>query len=126
MYLNNVYKNGYLMDKFCKCYFVFKVFIILVKSGQFSIDFVNFVVVKVLNIVLFVYYYNMIYWDIFVGYLCLLVLGRVDYLYGIVDLFQVDVVNKVLRVFGSEVKGLDIGVGVNVIYFILGSQLFGW
>lgn len=126
MHPNNAHKNGYPMDKLCKRHPALKAFITPAKSGQPSIDFANPAAVKALNTALLAYYYNMTYWDIPAGYLCPPVPGRADYLHGIADLLQADTANKAPRASGSEVKGLDIGVGANAIYPILGSQLFGW
>jgi len=126
MHPNNAHKNGYPMDKLCKRHPALKAFITPAKSGQPSIDFANPAAVKALNTALLAYYYNMTYWDIPAGYLCPPVPGRADYLHGIADLLQADAANKAPRASGSKVKGLDIGVGANAIYPILGSQLFGW
>lgn len=50
------------------------------------INFVDLILVKLFNKVFLVLYYGVIYWDILEGFLCLFILGCVDYIYCVVDL----------------------------------------
>ena len=94
------------------------------KYGDESIDFSDPKAVKLLNKALLKHYYNINDWDIPAGYLCPPIPGRVDYVHYLADLiakFNEGVIPR-----GKKVVGVDIGVGANCIYPILGHQLFGW
>lgn len=70
---------------------------------------------------LLVYFYVVVNWDIFDGFFCLLVLGWVDYIYYFVDLLV-----EVSGIILVNVSILDIGVGVNCIYLLIGVYEYGW
>lgn len=89
-----------------------------------SIDFADPLAVKVLNKALLQAYYGIDFWDIPSGYLCPPIPGRADYLLHIADLLAVS--NKGKIPMGPSIKCLDIGVGANCIYPIIGHKLFGW
>lgn len=99
-------------------------YIVKAKGGRLSIDFANPKAVKTLNAALLAHYYNVPKWDIPLGYLCPPIPGRADYIHGIADLLASD--NNGHMLTGKEVKGLDIGVGANGVYPIIGSQSYGW
>uniref|UniRef100_UPI0010FEE046 23S rRNA (adenine(1618)-N(6))-methyltransferase RlmF n=1 Tax=Alteromonas stellipolaris TaxID=233316 RepID=UPI0010FEE046 len=63
-------------------------------------------------------------WDIPNGSLCPPVPGRADYIHGIADVLASS--NKGVIPKGKSVKGLDVGIGANAIYPIIGSQSYGW
>lgn len=58
-------------------------------------------------------------WNLPKNYLCPPIPGRVDYLLHLGDILK----EKGLK---KNVKGLDIGMGANCIYSILGAQIFDW
>src|SRR5690606_24715537 len=89
-----------------------------------SIDFFNPQAVKALNKALLFYYYDIVYWDIPENYLCPPIPGRADYIHYIADLLADN--NKGIVPTGSEIKCLDIGVGANCIYPIIGVKEYGW
>ncbi|WP_179338240.1 23S rRNA (adenine(1618)-N(6))-methyltransferase RlmF [Winogradskyella ludwigii] len=93
------------------------------KYGDESIDFFNPDAVKALNKALLIHHYGLQYWDIPKHYLCPPIPGRADYIHNIADLLKGDgtVIPK-----GSDIKGLDIGVGANCIYPIIGQHEYGW
>lgn len=99
-------------------------YIIKAKKGNLSIDFANPKAVKTLNAALLAHYYNVLKWDIPPGYLCPPIPGRADYIHGIADLLASCNNGRILT--GKGVKGLDIGVGANGVYPIIGSQSYGW
>ncbi|MBP9186431.1 MAG: 23S rRNA (adenine(1618)-N(6))-methyltransferase RlmF [Bacteroidia bacterium] len=94
------------------------------KYGDESIDFSNPKAVKLLNKALLKQYYNISDWDIPAGYLCPPIPGRVDYVHYLADLIAK--YNEGVIPRGKKVVGVDVGVGANCIYPILGHQLFGW
>lgn len=94
------------------------------KYGDISIDFSNPIAVKVLNKALLSHFYNIKDWDIPDGYLCPPIPGRADYLHYIADLLAKLNDGKIPK--GKAVKGLDVGVGANCIYPIIGSSVYDW
>jgi 23S rRNA (adenine1618-N6)-methyltransferase len=92
--------------------------------GDESIDFANPAAVKTLNKALLKHFYNIGYWDIPDTYLCPPIPGRSDYLHYIADLLAS--CNGGVIPEGAQVKGLDIGVGANCVYPLVGHQLYGW
>jgi 23S rRNA (adenine1618-N6)-methyltransferase len=90
--------------------------------GNESVDFANPKAVKMLNRAILSHFYQIKYWDIPAGYLCPPIPGRADYIHYIADLLSLN--GKVPT--GPEVRGMDIGVGANCVYPILGHQSYGW
>lgn len=67
-------------------------------------------------------HYGVTYWDIPEGFLCPPIPGRADYIHRVADLLLKD--NPQLN--HSQVTALDIGVGANCIYPIVGVTEYGW
>lgn len=91
---------------------------------QLSIDFKNSEAVKALNKALLKYFYGIKLWDIPNGYLCPPIPGRADYLHYMADLLAVTHAGTIP--LGKMVKVLDIGVGANCIYPLIGTREYGW
>jgi len=91
---------------------------------EYSIDFFNPNSVKALNKALLLHYYNLKDWKIPKGFLCSPVPGRVDYIHYIADLLAENNQTEIPR--GNQIRCLDVGVGANCIYPILGHQEYGW
>jgi len=89
-----------------------------------SIDFFNPAAVKMLNKALLKCYYAIDYWDIPPGYLCPPIPGRADYIHHIAELLGSK--NHGKTPTGNKIKCLDIGVGANCVYPIIGSKEYGW
>lgn len=89
-----------------------------------TIDFSNPEAVKALNKALLVSYYNINNWDIPANYLCPPIPGRADYIHYIADLLANS--NNGIIPKGNAIQGLDIGVGANCIYPIIGNVEYGW
>ncbi len=89
-----------------------------------SIDFANPEAVMMLNKALLKHYYTIQYWQIPPGYLCPPIPGRADYLHYLADLLALS--NKGITPRGDQIKCLDIGVGANCIYPIIGHAEYGW
>jgi len=92
--------------------------------GDLSIDFANPEGVKALNKALLKQYYGITYWEIPKGFLCSPIPGRADYIHYIADLLAEDANGEIPK--GPEVKCLDIGVGANCVYPIIGVSEYGW
>lgn len=93
------------------------------KYGDESIDFFNPAAVKELNKALLLHHYDLEYWDIPEHYLCPPIPGRADYIHNIADLLKG---NSSEIPQGNHIRGLDIGVGANCIYPIIGQHEYGW
>ncbi len=89
-----------------------------------TIDFSEADAVKALNKAMLISEYQIQNWDIPEGYLCPPIPGRADYLHYIADLLAT--VNKGIIPEGEGIAGLDIGVGANCIYPIIGHSAYGW
>jgi 23S rRNA (adenine1618-N6)-methyltransferase len=89
-----------------------------------SIDFFNPDAVKMLNKALLVHYYGIEYWDIPIDYLCPPIPGRADYIHHIADLLANE--NHGIIPTGKNIKCLDIGVGANCVYPVIGNKEYGW
>lgn len=92
--------------------------------GDESIDFADPLSVKLLNKALLKQHYEIEYWDIPDGYLCPPIPGRADYIHYLADLLASDQNGKIPT--GHKTKILDIGVGANCVYPIIGHQEYGW
>ena len=94
------------------------------KYNDLSVDFSNPEAVKILNKALLKYFYNIENWDIPAGYLTPPIPGRADYIHYAADLLADS--NKGRIPEGSKIRCLDIGVGANCIYPIIGCVEYGW
>lgn len=99
-------------------------FLVKNKKGEKTINFHNPDAVKILNKALLKTHYQITNWDIPNGYLCPPIPGRADYLHNVADLLANENGGKVPK--GRQVLCLDIGVGANCIYPIIGTREFGW
>lgn len=89
-----------------------------------SIDFANPEAVKALNRALLKQHYDISSWDIPKNYLCPPIPGRADYLHYLADLLASLNGNIIPR--GNNVRVLDIGVGANIIYPLIGHREYDW
>ena len=99
-------------------------FVRLNPYGDESIDFFNPVAVKELNKALLKHYYHIEYWDIPAGYLCPPIPGRADYIHYLADLLGS--CNRGEIPAGNYINCLDIGVGANCVYPIIGIKEYCW
>lgn len=99
-------------------------FVIVNPYGKKSIDFADPQAVKSLNRALLADYYGIRHWDIPPTYLCPPIPGRADYLHGLADLLADGNEGAIPR--GATVRALDIGVGANCIYPLIGHHEYGW
>jgi 23S rRNA (adenine1618-N6)-methyltransferase len=89
-----------------------------------SIDFFDPEAVLMLNKALLMHYYGIEKWSIPEGYLCPAIPGRADYIHNMADLAGSCNNGKIPK--GSTFRCLDIGVGANCVFPIIGSSEYGW
>lgn len=92
--------------------------------GKPSIDFANPQAVRVFNRALLKAQYGIAHWEIPADFLCPPIPGRADYVHYLADLLAEDNAASVPR--GPAVRVLDIGVGANCIYPLIGHRDYGW
>lgn len=90
--------------------------------GEPTIDFSDPAAVRTLNRALLASAYGIRGWDLPGGFLCPPVPGRADYLHHLADLLAKDGVPP----RGPGVRILDVGVGANAIYPLVGHREYGW
>ncbi|CAI2307264.1 23S rRNA (adenine(1618)-N(6))-methyltransferase RlmF [Vibrio parahaemolyticus] len=98
-------------------------FVIKNPKGEDSINFSDPNAVKMLNKALLAAYYDIEYWDIPEHYLCPPIPGRADYIHRVAELLDGEVKGKYRH---QNVRALDVGVGANCIYPIVGVTQYGW
>lgn len=94
--------------------------------GTLTIDFFKPQSVKALNKALLISYYGIGYWDIPKDYLCPPIPGRADYIHYIADLIKPEHPSAEDAETTRTRRCLDIGVGANCIYPIIGCTEYGW
>ncbi|NBA98048.1 23S rRNA (adenine(1618)-N(6))-methyltransferase RlmF [Pseudomonas sp. R5(2019)] len=99
-------------------------FVITNPYGKPSIDFANPEAVRVFNRALLKAQYGIAHWDIPADYLCPPIPGRADYLHFLADLLADENGGEIPR--GSMIQALDVGVGANCIYPLLGHSDYRW
>lgn len=94
------------------------------KFGDDSVDFSNPVAVKLLNKALLNHYYGIKHWEFPDENLCPPIPGRADYIHYIADLLKES--NFGRMPIGDNITCLDIGIGANCIYPIIGVTEYNW
>lgn len=89
-----------------------------------SIDFFDPAAVKALNKALLKQYYNIDNWDIPANYLCPPIPGRADYIHYMADLLYSKSGER--KISPEKIKCLDIGIGANSVYPIIGIKEYDW
>jgi 23S rRNA (adenine1618-N6)-methyltransferase len=92
--------------------------------GGDTIDFADPEAVVALNRALLKAHYGIAHWDLPVGFLCPPIPSRADYLHHVADLIAAD--HGGVPPHGPRAKVIDIGVGANCIYPLLGVHAYGW
>ena len=124
LHCRNKHRNGYDFAKLIKILPELSRYVNQNSYGNLSIDFADPMAVKQLNKALLLNDYQINYWDIPDGYLCPPIPGRADYIHYLADLLAQDNQNSILT--GKQIRVLDIGVGANVIYPIIGCAEYDW
>ncbi|MFD2550839.1 23S rRNA (adenine(1618)-N(6))-methyltransferase RlmF [Bizionia sediminis] len=117
MHVKNIHNKPYNFSKLTAANPALKPYVFTNEYHKESVNFALPEAVFELNKALLMAHYGLVDYQLPVGYLCPPVPSRADYLWHLKDLITPKF---------NMVKGLDIGVGANAIYSILGAQLFGW
>lgn len=120
----NTYRLGYDFKQLIENCPELKNFVFINQYHSETIDFSLPEAVKALNKALLITYYDIQNWDIPENYLCPPIPGRADYIHYIADLLASVNNNSIPE--GDSVLGLDIGIGTNCIYPIIGNSVYGW
>ncbi|MWN05730.1 23S rRNA (adenine(1618)-N(6))-methyltransferase RlmF [Gilliamella sp. Pas-s95] len=124
LHCRNKHRNGYDFAKLINRLPELSQYVKPNPYGNVSIDFADPLAVKMLNKALLFNDYQIHYWDIPDSYLCPPIPGRADYIHYLADLLAQDNQNSIPT--GKQIRVLDIGVGANVIYPIIGCAEYGW
>ena len=117
LHLRNKHKGSYNFKALIKSNPSLAQFVKPNKYGNESVDFFNPEAVKALNTALLKHFYGIQFWEIPQNYLCPPIPGRADYIHYLADLIQPKTEN---------IKCLDVGVGANCVYPIIGAAEYGW
>ena len=120
----NKHRGRYNFKLLCNSSPELQPFVKLNEYNDESIDFFNPEAVKMLNVALLKHFYGIKNWDIPKNYLCPPIPGRADYIHNIADLLRKSYNNKIPT--GDKIKCLDVGVGANCVYPIIGNVEYGW
>jgi len=124
MHARNKNVNGYNFKELIKEFPELKPFSFTNDDQKLSINFTNSDAVKTFNKVLLKKFYGIENWDVPKNYLCPPIPGRADYIHTLADLLAKDNDNAIPK--GKKVKILDVGVGANCVYPIVGHIEYGW
>ena len=120
----NIHQGRYDLAALCKSCPELKAFLKRNPKGEDTVDFSDSQAVLCLNKALLAHHYQIANWQIPEGYLCPPIPGRANYIHYAADLLTSAAQAQVPT--GKKVNVLDIGIGANCIYPIIGSQSYGW
>jgi len=123
MHPRNRFRGGYDFEALIASIPALAAFVTPNRFGDASIDFADPSAVKALNRALLKQAYGL-RWDLPPGYLCPPVPGRSDALHHLADLLGGGKESAIPR--GPFVRVLDVGVGANCIYPLIGASEYGW
>lgn len=118
----NRFRAGYNFARLIAASPRLKPFVLPNAHGDASIDYANPEAVKALNQALLKDAYDL-EWDLPAGYLCPPIPGRSEYLHYLADLLGVGSASTPRR---TPVAVLDVGMGANCIYPLIGAREYGW
>lgn len=120
LHARNRHNGRYDFSALCKVLPALKSHTLKTPSGEWSINFSDPESVKMLNKALLALHYNVTQWDIPKGYLCPPIPGRADYIHRMAEWLEKDCGAS------GELHALDIGMGANCIYPIIGATEYKW
>ncbi len=120
----NKHRERYHFEQLIEAHPALKKHVQLNKYGNESINFFDAEAVKTLNTALLKQHYQIQHWDIPANYLCPPIPGRADYIHHIADILASYFNKRIPK--GRSFRCLDVGVGANCIYPIIGHVEFGW
>lgn len=124
MHPRNRFRGGYDFEHLAAQSQALAAFVGRNPYGDPSIDYANPGAVKALNQALLKDAYGLGEWDIPSGYLCPPVPGRSDYIHHLADLLAGTRGGAIPR--GPSTAVLDVGMGANAIYPLVGASEYGW
>jgi 23S rRNA (adenine1618-N6)-methyltransferase len=116
MHPRNPHKDKYDLTKLSQALPELSQFIFINQYGDQTIDFSNYRAVRALNKAILKSEYQISFWDIPQDFLCPPIPSRAEYIHQISDLFN----------SRENLRVLDIGVGANCIYPIIGQFAYQW
>jgi 23S rRNA (adenine1618-N6)-methyltransferase len=120
----NQHRSRYNFDELIKSCPALAKYVAPNQYQDLSVNFSDPDAVKMLNKALLQHFYHINNWDIPAGYLCPPIPGRADYIHYIADLLAQT--NNGIIPLGKRITALDIGVGANCVYPIIGNHEYGW
>jgi len=120
----NRHRAGYDFARLVEAYPTLAPFVGPNAYGNVSINFADPAAVKALNRALLAVDYGVAAWDVPPGYLCPPIPGRADYVHHLADLLGEGTGGVIPREPGVAI--LDLGVGANCIYPVIGAVEYGW
>lgn len=124
MHPRNAHRNRYDFKVLIKACPELRDFVSENEHEDLSIDFTDNEAVKTLNKALLKQFYGIGQWDIPEGFLCPPIPGRADYIHYLADVLTE--ANGGTVPTGKTTKILDVGVGANCIYPLIGHKTYGW
>jgi len=116
----NLHRDPYDFEKLISCVPELKHYVFVNAYQSVTINFSLPKAVKLLNKALLLHFYKVQDWDIPEGNLCPPIPGRADYIHYIADLIGEK------NPQNSDIKGLDIGTGANLVYPLIAHSSYGW
>ena len=124
MHARNRFRDGYDFQQLVAASPSLAPFVKPNAYGDVSIDYAAPAAVAALNRALVASAYGLTSWDVPPGYLCPPIPGRSDYVHHLADLLAGHDPSAIPR--GPSVAVLDIGVGANCVYPLIGASEYGW
>lgn len=127
MHPRNQHKENYNFPELIQAVPELGAFVKMNAYGNESIDFFNAEAVKLLNKALLKSNYGIAHWDIPANYLCPPIPGRAEYMHQVADLLYKNNPEYLQdKKLGNNIRVLDVGVGANCIYPIVGVHDYNW
>ena len=120
----NKHRQRYDFDALIKTSPALAQFVVINRYGDCSIDFANPKAVIALNTALLHHFYRVENWRIPANYLCPPIPGRADYIHNLADMLVA--ANSGMIPQSNSIHVLDIGVGANMVYPLIGQREYGW
>ena len=124
LHLRNAHRQRYPLEELIMGCPELSAFVNPNSYNDLSIDFHDSKAVLALNKALLMRYYCITWWQIPKNYLCPPIPGRADYIHNVADILATSNHGKIPT--GNAVTCLDIGVGANCVYPIIGNHSYGW
>lgn len=123
LHTRNPHRNPYDFDQLISCVPELKQYVFTNDYQTVTINFSIPKAVKLLNKALLSHFYKIKNWDIPDANLCPPIPGRADYVHYIADILG-ERQNEIPT--GLSIRGLDIGVGANLVYPLISHRSYGW